>query len=243
MQIRWRLVSFSVFTMLVFAGLVKLGMWQTERGTHKQQLVEQLAQQRLATPADLSHILATPHDQLHGLPVQLKVAIDPSWRVLLDNKVHNGKVGYQVLVPVIHHQLRFLVNLGWLAAPLSRQQWPQMPEIPEEVILRGHIKLAGEQPPLLDQRYLFEQRGAVIRSQTAQPELIAKQLDIPLQPWLVLLDESEQWGLPRQWQWFNMGPEKHYGYALQWYSMAAAVLILMMVFLLRHYRNNSEKES
>ncbi|MBD1391131.1 SURF1 family protein [Neiella sp. HB171785] len=239
MRFDWRIISFSVFTMLVFAGLVKLGIWQTERGAHKQQLVEQLEQQRLRLPADLSQILATPASQLHGLPVLLKVEVDPNWRILLDNKIHNGKVGYQLLVPVTHHQIAFLVNLGWVPAALSRDQWPELPPMPQQVRLRGQIKLTSAQP-LLDQRYLFEQRGSVIRSQADQPSLLAEQLAMPLQPWLVLLDEKENWGLPRQWQWFNMGPEKHYGYALQWYSMAVAVLILMLVFLWRHVRKNAK---
>ena len=48
---------------------------------------------------------------------------------------------------------------------------------------------------------------------------------------LVIRLELEQLGsLPRYWPSTVMSPEKHKGYAIQWFSMALAVLIAWLFF-------------
>lgn len=240
MQLSWRLTSFSLFTLVVLAGLVKLGLWQTERGAQKQALLDELQRQEEQAPMDLFQILSMPEAKRHGLPLAVTVTLDPNRRVLLDNKIHQGKVGYQLLVPAQHAGVHFLINLGWLPAPINREQWPQLPNLREQQMLVGRIKNPS-QLPVLDRQLLFEQRGSVIRSQVEHPVELSQVLGLPLEPWLVLLDEQADWGLVRQWQWLSMGPEKHYGYAVQWYSLALAVLILLLFFYWRSWRaGNSE---
>ena len=48
---------------------------------------------------------------------------------------------------------------------------------------------------------------------------------------LVIRLEADQFGaLPRYWPSTVMSPEKHKGYAIQWFSMALAVLIAWLFF-------------
>ncbi|MBW8191238.1 SURF1 family protein [Neiella marina] len=229
MQLSWRMISFSLFTLVVFAGLVKLGLWQTERGAQKQALLDTLQAQSNQAPADLFAILNTPLPQRHGMPVKLKVTLDAGRSVLLDNKTFEGKVGYQLLVPAQHQDRHLLVHVGWLPATPDRNEWPAIPQLPTTVWLTGHIKLPSR-VPVLNDALIIERKGAVVRSQTEAPAILSEALQLPLEPWLVRLDEQAEWGLPRQWQWLSMGPEKHYGYALQWYSLALAIFILLLLF-------------
>ena len=41
-----------------------------------------------------------------------------------------------------------------------------------------------------------------------------------------MLDEDQPDGYRRDWQPIVYGPEKHYGYAAQWFGMALATIIL-----------------
>jgi surfeit locus 1 family protein len=58
-----------------------------------------------------------------------------------------------------------------------------------------------------------------------------------LLPRMVLLDESEPDGFVRDWtarySVTEFGPEKHIGYAVQWFGMALALLVIYIVLGLR----------
>jgi cytochrome oxidase assembly protein ShyY1 len=53
---------------------------------------------------------------------------------------------------------------------------------------------------------------------------IAAELDREVLSFVMLLDPDPESGFVRQWQPVQSGPATHYGYALQWFAMAAAVL-------------------
>jgi cytochrome oxidase assembly protein ShyY1 len=44
-----------------------------------------------------------------------------------------------------------------------------------------------------------------------------------LQPFVLLMDPEADKGFLRHWVPAEMGPGKHFGYALQWFAMAAAL--------------------
>lgn len=62
---------------------------------------------------------------------------------------------------------------------------------------------------------------------------------MPLQPFVVEQQSGAQDGLQRDWPRANSGADRNYGYAFQWFSMAAAVLALMIVHGVRRYRRLS----
>ena len=55
-------------------------------------------------------------------------------------------------------------------------------------------------------------------------------LGYPLQPALILLEPATPDGYERDWQprFGGFGPERHYGYAAQWFALAAALVILYL---------------
>lgn len=232
---RWRLLSFMVFTVIVIAGLVKLGLWQSERGAHKEALERQLLTHQHQSPLSLTDIKKMPYDKITGLPMSELVNLHPRVRLLLDNQRFNGVIGYQLLVPATVASESFLINIGWLPADLSRDVLPEIPPLPKRINVTGWVKPAS-QLVVLDQAYLMEQFGSVYRIQTEDLAAISDQLDIELLPWVLLLDEQQDWGLPRQWNWVTMSAEKHYGYAIQWFAMALALTVALVVVVMRSRR-------
>ena len=67
-----------------------------------------------------------------------------------------------------------------------------------------------------------------------------------LLPRIVLLDESEPDGFRRDWSAHysvtEFGPEKHIGYAVQWFGLALALIAIYIVVGLKQ-ANNSDDSS
>jgi surfeit locus 1 family protein len=59
-------------------------------------------------------------------------------------------------------------------------------------------------------------------------------LGVDVQPQVILLDAKQPDGFVREWRPKTFPPERHLGYAVTWFALAATVLI---VFLLTNLRN------
>ena len=65
----------------------------------------------------------------------------------------------------------------------------------------------------------------IIRIQSLDSKALGEVLEMPLIPLIIRLAEEHPNALPRYWPATNMLPEKHQGYAIQWFSMAIAVML------------------
>jgi surfeit locus 1 family protein len=52
---------------------------------------------------------------------------------------------------------------------------------------------------------------------------------IPLQPVVIQQENTIEDGLSREWSPPDLGIDKHYAYAFQWYAMAVAIVIIFLV--------------
>ncbi|HVF35748.1 MAG TPA: SURF1 family cytochrome oxidase biogenesis protein, partial [Candidatus Saccharimonadia bacterium] len=69
-------------------------------------------------------------------------------------------------------------------------------------------------------------------------ERLAQSLDEPIEPAIVRLDDAAAHGFDRAWQPLanTLPPERHRGYALQWFALAATVLVVAGVVAFRRKR-------
>ena len=72
-------------------------------------------------------------------------------------------------------------------------------------------------------------------------ERLAAILGYPLRPSLILLEPEAPGGYRRDWQprFGGFGPERHRGYAVQWFALAATLVIL---YLAAHARRSPPSE-
>jgi len=218
-------VAAVVFTIL----FVSLGFWQLDRAAEK------VAMQRLF---DLGAEY-TPLSE--GMPVQDYQRISTNGRFLddqqflIDNMILNSRVGYFVITPFEYASDAplLMVNRGWLAAAPDRSLPSLLPLPPADLEIRGR---AGHLP-----RVGIRSRDAVSPGSgwpklATYPELsdLSRALGRDVLPYVLLLDPHDGDALIRQWQPQGRGPAMHYGYAFQWFAMAAAVAaILAWQFLKR----------
>ena len=225
--------------LLVMAGmaiLLKLGFWQLDRAEQKRMRLEQIRQYRQFAPLSLAQVAQFDGDK-NDLPVAFDGWLDSERYFLLDNKVYQGRVGYQLLqVAQLADGRHVLVNLGWLAAGSDRTV------LPEPVLADGkrHIKGRLYLPP--SQLILGDEgvnAGWPKRVQQIDLAAMSQWLGHTLLPYVVLLEPSLDWGLIRHWQVVVMPPEKHQAYALQWFLLALA---LPLVVIMRALRRPAQKK-
>lgn len=228
-------------TVLAIASLVKLGFWQLDRAAEKQQLFDDF--EHAMHSADNADLLTLPTDTANLTrfqPVRLTGSFHPTY-LLLDNQIYQGRVGYQVIGLLESAARNTLqpVNLGWVAADYDRNQVPQV-QLPQ-----GNIEITGwwyppNQEGIQLAQQLVEPFDQAFRIQKAEFEILSTEFEQPIAPAMILLAESADFGWPRHWQPAVMPPEKHQAYALQWFSLALAAVIV--VFFVRRSQIKTKKK-
>jgi len=176
-------------------------------------------------------LLYHPHpEQLRYYPVKLTGHFLNNNVILLDNKVNNGQVGYSVYVPFVipNMQKIFLVNRGWIPQGKSRSHLPSLSPIIGEVTIEG----------LLDIAYRNRFISTSLENTVIQWPLRMQQIDLTLikeilgndiYPMLVSLDKKS----PTPY----LNPERHLGYAVQWFALAITFLLLCLFFKFKNKKS------
>lgn len=218
------------------------GIWQTARAHYKERLQAEV--QAAAADAPL-HAGAEPLDAAHANLRRLEAR--GRWHaegtVLLDNKVRDGVVGYEVVTPLrlADGERYLLVDRGWVRAPESRSQLPTIITPPGEVRVAGVARIPSHR---------FLELGSEVVSgrvwQNLTIERYAAWSKLPLQP--VMLYQGDAAAAAAAGDSINDGllrveaaPEataisadRHRGYALTWFGLAGVTLALG---LFSWYRN------
>lgn len=226
-QFDWRLVLFSGTLLPV---LLVLGSWQLDRASEKQHLLDRWQQQS----ETLSWVEHLDRGLEIGQPVELVGRYDKETHWLLDNRTRNGVPGYEVLTVFYPNGSRpVVINRGWLAGKRHRDELPTFTTPQGLVTVRGRVSSFPE-PPVLAESAVGEQWPR--RVQALSPEQ-AKAVEGDLVGVLVRLSGHQQPGaLQADWAPNLMGPQTHYGYAAQWFSLAVALTILTLIASYRKKR-------
>lgn len=222
-RFNWKLTAFAGGLVPVF---VFLGFWQLDRALWKAELLEQREASR-AQPPVLASDLAP--DEASERRVLLDGVFDKGAIYLLDNRVLWGRVGYEV-IQRFHDSpsgRAFYINRGFVPMGPSREQLPEVATPRDRVrVIASVYPLAGHQ---LDED--MASAASSDASAAASQSVIQSLTEIPTDHAFCLrLDLASIGALPRYWPSVTMTPEAHKGYALQWFIMAGALLVLWVWF-------------
>jgi surfeit locus 1 family protein len=223
-------------TALVVAGFCALGSWQLERSRQKQQrldAVHQVLQQRsqpsaLSTAADPAQ-----RDAYHWVAGQGQFIAEAA--VLLDNQTREGRVGIRIYRPFrpAGAELPLLVDLGWLPLPADRTL-PVLAPPPAAAHLRG-LLVPPPSAGFVSTAPVTQADGHLLVAALDLPQL-AQALGLPaLAPRVLKLDPDLPLGYARDLDILpnTLPPERHLGYAVQWFGLALAVLVTALVLTWR----------
>jgi surfeit locus 1 family protein len=224
-QLNWFIV---VFTLLVFSGLIKLGIWQTARAIEKEQRIERITnyQNSVSISLDVLLTLQNSHEDINDIPLKISGTFDDEKVFLIDNQTHKGRLGYRVLQVLKLENASVLINLGWIEGFIDRSKLPKVESVSGFHVIVGNVRLVEKGLVLSEQ--VFEHPQWPLRVQAIDIEQFSQLISQKLLPFVVYLDTKERIGFEKNWRPIVMPPEKHRAYAFQWFSLAAAWLILML---------------
>lgn len=202
--------------------LVGLGVWQLHRAQEKEVLFESMDKAQHTHPQAVDSLTASALPQ-HALAAG-RYDQHP---FLLDNRVHDGRVGYEVLAPlhlVDGHTV--LIDRGWLPQGVDRAHLPNV-TLPSDTVHIEGLALVPSPPPFTLSTSETFASGWPKVVQTAVPEQLATVLGYPLLPVVIYPDGSEA-AAHEMSALHAFGPSRHRAYALQWFAMAAVLLFVYL---------------
>ncbi len=223
----------SVLVLLLLPLLLWLGFWQLEREQEKLQILADFQARLTAAPVAIER-LATLND-LAWRRVKLQGEFDAERIYLLDNQIRAGRVGFDVLqlFMVSSEQMSVWVNRGWVAGERLRTELPAVTTPAGEMEVTGYVYVPtgkafslADDKPANDRNSAANQRWPRITQTVTVAALVAGVDARQVFAHVVRLKESSPAALQADWPTISMQPAKHRGYAVQWFSMALALLLI-----------------
>ncbi|HEY5682146.1 MAG TPA: SURF1 family protein [Sulfuricaulis sp.] len=215
-----------------------LGYWQLQRAEEKRILQAEYDSRASGPAVQVERRLQRPED-LQFYRVVAKGHYETEFQILIDNRVHQGRAGYHVITPLKlpDSEVRLLVNRGWIAVGVDRNQRPEF-ETPG-----GLQQITGVATVPSEKYFTLAQPEPGWRRvwQNMDMARYAALVPFPVQPVVVLLDpDSTAGGFTRDWSRLDAGISVHQGYAFQWFMLAAA-LSTIYLFLGRRQPKNAKQ--
>lgn len=232
---RWLPLAASVVATALFAGL---GFWQLERARDKGDLLAALERSKTAgaitLPAATDRLAALRYQR-----VRLTGRLDGKRQFLLENRIHEGRPGFDVLVPLVRgNGDTILVDRGWV--PADGRRHPARPVALDragEVEVRGLLWLPGDGIEL-GPALVPSADGWPRRATRVDYEAMGRALGTRLVPAVIRLEPSVPWALEYRSLRPRFGPMRHIGYAVQWFALALTVVVITALLLHRGRRRN-----
>ena len=222
---RFRPALWPTLAAIVFIALtVGLGNWQRHRAEEKNELRAQLDLAD-AQPAQDASTLGTDVVRERFRRVVADGTFDGAHQLLIDNKVQDGRAGYDVVAPLrlSANGAYVLVDRGWVAQGPRRSDLPHVDPPATQTRIEGRINL----PP---QHYL--ELGHVVETGTLRQNLdiarIAASSGLTLAPFIIEQTSDAGDGLVRNWAPPDFGADQHRSYMMQWYSFAFIAAVLWL---------------
>ncbi|HWL64167.1 MAG TPA: SURF1 family protein [Steroidobacteraceae bacterium] len=215
---RWYSVLLTALALPLF---ISLGFWQWNRGQARQAQWDEFARGDApaidASAASLAQLPRYARVRIAGEP-------DGGRQFLLENISHRGAPGYYVLTVLrLAEGSRLLVNRGWVPFSGFREQLPDV-RLPEDAPASwtitgriGALPVAGLAsgrvgPPLTGNWPRVASFPTLAQLEAAY--------GAPLLPVVLMLDDGATPGYLRDWAPSGLPPERHVGYAVQWWALA-----------------------
>lgn len=252
MRRRLPLLAGWIVALATASGFAALGAWQSGRAVEKERMLAEAAdviEQRRPQPPEVAFDAGRAQSVDW---VELRAGFAARAPVLLDNQQRDGRVGvrvYRMAYPATGGEV--LVDLGWVPMPPDRSL-PRIPPPPPGDAPDGRHRLRGllvppPSPGLALGPAMAERREApaggvpvwlATRLDPAAVEAAIGDPDRPLSPRVLRLDPALPLGYERDLRLLanTLPPEKHRGYALQWFGLAATVLVIALVLTFRRAR-------
>lgn len=218
-----------------------LGVWQLHRYHYKETLLLTHQQRLAATPQPFIPLVNASKeiDTLQFQSVTVEGHYRNSLTILIQNQFYHDQIGFEVLTPLeIPGQKKLLlIDRGWVKKPTD-QILPSIDDVLGGQKITGYIKLMNEYQFILGQNISDVSAKPIIIQKIDMQEL-GQVMDQQFYPFILRLNPSQPHGFVRDWIVSTVLPQRHFGYAIQWFLMALVLFIAYICFCCE--RVNNEK--
>jgi len=203
---------------------VALGLWQLSRASEKLALQDVVDLRQQQPRLDGASLLQSADETAL---LYRRVAVRGTWltshTVFLDNRQMHGKPGFFVVTPLLleNATTAVLVQRGW--TPRNFVDRAVVPAVPTP---SGVVELEGRIAPPPSKLYEFAESPTGAIRQNLDLEPFSREIGRPLAAVSVLQSGPPGESLLRDWPRLNVGVEKHYGYAFQWFALGGLIALL-----------------
>ena len=218
-----------IATLVTFIAVVimfALGMWQLQRAEEKSLRLLSIQKASYTEQINLQQALVDINNML-DMPISFNAKADVNRIFMLDNKIHNGRVGYQVLLPLKTSSGLLLANLGWLPGTMSRDVLPSVTLDDKKMTYSGIVNFPSDNAMVTETAVLDDNWPKVV--QQIDFEVIEAMYEAPFLPFVVQLNEDPDSSFVRNWKPVVMAPEKHIAYGVQWFLLAFAAIVVFVI--------------
>jgi surfeit locus 1 family protein len=219
-------------TLLGVGVTASLGRWQLSRAAQKTAMQQAMDERAMlsalpqsAWPTDVQAAQAQ-----HYRPTRAEGTWLAARTVFLDNRQMDGRVGFYVVTPLlVAPGQAVLVQRGWVPRDaLDRTRLPTVatPESP--------LAISATIAPLPTKLLALGGPDAGVIRQNLDADAYAREIGVRLLPFSLLQQgvSVPDDGLLRHWSRPAVNVQTHYGYAAQWFGMAALLVGLYVWFQL-----------
>lgn len=227
----------TIITLVVFVILFRLGWWQLERAEEKRLELAQYDEQGSGRAVELEYYLKTQKPIQHA-HVEITGKVLSQQTFYWDNRIKDGVVGYEVVTPVMTNVGVVMVNFGWVPATDRRSVLP-MVNLPSDVSSLPVVMVIPKNNVFIKET-LGDGDTWPKLVQQLDLSVFEKHSDVSLLPYVGFVNHDFNGQLRNNFEPVVMPPEKHIAYAVQWFGLAIAVLIVFYFAVKKINRNDSE---
>ena len=229
-----------IATLVAFTAIVimlLLGFWQLDRKDQKEVRLANIENATNVSALQMADIVANAESFIDFKVESSGVLLSPTF--LIDNKIIDGQAGFHVLKPFETNYGVVMLNFGWLKSLGPRGVLPNL-TFGSKNVARGVIYKPSDNKLVTETNINYGSFPALLQ----QVDLveISRHLNKDVLPFVIRLDPDDS-GYIRDWQVITMSPEKHLGYAIQWFGLAIAALTIYLLSVLKKFQAPSVKNN
>jgi surfeit locus 1 family protein len=157
-------------------------------------------------------------------------------KILLDNQHYQHQFGYDVISPLVLSSGQIvLVDRGWII----KSRGVSGVDVPSGMVnLTGSAYYPSDKNWLLGQAVEKHEDGLLVL-ELLDIKLVGHILNKSVYPFVIRLARDEPNGYTREWAVVAMNPQRHYGYAFQWFAIG---LVIFIIFVALNLKISSENQ-
>lgn len=225
----------ALFVLILFTSLIRLGLWQMSRAQEKIQLQESynaMGEDYAVAIEDVG-MSGLENDALNiqNLHVSLTGEYLNEQTLFMIYQTYEDTLGYEVVTPfkLDSSEKVVFVSRGWVLANTYDELLDKVDPVPGQRTIAGQLFIPTQKQADRSNNVDFSDPVWPLEIRYLNTLELAPLFEESIFPYEVRLDEEQDGVFIRHWPTVYVNTGQNFSYALQWFSMSLALLIVTFV--------------